>query len=65
MQRERGAAATVLTAVVDDPTGYGRIVRDHDALVTAIVEEPDATETVRGIKEINSGLYVFDREALL
>lgn len=63
-QHDRGAAATVLTAVVDDPTGYGRVVRDDDA-VTAIVEESDATEEVRRITEINSGLYLFDREALL
>ena len=55
----RGAAATVLTARVADPEGYGRIVRTGDA-VTAIVEHRDATEAQRRIDEINSGIYAFD-----
>jgi bifunctional UDP-N-acetylglucosamine pyrophosphorylase/glucosamine-1-phosphate N-acetyltransferase len=54
-----GAAATVLTAVVDDPSTYGRIVRTGGA-ISAIVEHRDATEAEGGIREINSGIYAFD-----
>jgi len=56
---ETRAAATVLTAVVDDPHGYGRIVR-HDGRITAIVEHKDASAEERDIREINSGIYAFD-----
>jgi len=63
-----GAATTVLTAVVDDPTGYGRIVRDGAGGVVAIVEHKDADAQVRRLAEINSGVFAFDaarlREAL-
>jgi bifunctional UDP-N-acetylglucosamine pyrophosphorylase/glucosamine-1-phosphate N-acetyltransferase len=55
----RGAAATVLTARVTDPAGYGRIVRTGEA-ISAIVEHRDATEEQRRINEINSGIYAFD-----
>jgi bifunctional UDP-N-acetylglucosamine pyrophosphorylase / glucosamine-1-phosphate N-acetyltransferase len=53
------AAATVLTAVVPDPAGYGRIVRD-DGSISAIVEHKDASAEQRAIAEINSGVYAFD-----
>ncbi|MGA0209630.1 MAG: NTP transferase domain-containing protein, partial [Candidatus Nanopelagicales bacterium] len=56
-------ACTVLTARVGDPTGYGRIVRDGEA-VTAIVEDRDATDEQREVDEINSGMYAFDAQAL-
>jgi bifunctional UDP-N-acetylglucosamine pyrophosphorylase / glucosamine-1-phosphate N-acetyltransferase len=56
---DRGAAATVLTAVVDEPDGYGRIVRTNGE-VSAIVEHRDASPAERKIKEINSGIYAFD-----
>ncbi|AXB45187.1 bifunctional UDP-N-acetylglucosamine diphosphorylase/glucosamine-1-phosphate N-acetyltransferase GlmU [Amycolatopsis albispora] len=59
-----GNAVTVLTAVVTDPTGYGRIVRDAGGAVTAIVEQKDADETQLAITEINSGVYAFDAEVL-
>ncbi|HEU5475778.1 MAG TPA: bifunctional UDP-N-acetylglucosamine diphosphorylase/glucosamine-1-phosphate N-acetyltransferase GlmU [Actinophytocola sp.] len=59
-----GNAVTVLTAVVADPTGYGRILRDADGAVSAIVEQGDATEEQRRIPEINSGIYAFDAEVL-
>jgi bifunctional UDP-N-acetylglucosamine pyrophosphorylase/glucosamine-1-phosphate N-acetyltransferase len=59
-----GEALTVLTAVVDDPTGLGRIVRDERGDVTAIVEERDATPEQRAIREINAGVYVGDAAAL-
>ncbi|MEU6410263.1 bifunctional UDP-N-acetylglucosamine diphosphorylase/glucosamine-1-phosphate N-acetyltransferase GlmU [Microbispora sp. NPDC046933] len=55
-----GNAVTVLTAVVPDPTGYGRIVRDEDGAVLEIVEEKDATPEQRAIAEMNSGVYAFD-----
>ena len=58
------AAGTVLTAIFDDPTGYGRIVRGDKGLVLAITEQKDASEQVRAIREINAGIYVFDAEAL-
>lgn len=58
-----GNACTVLTAVVADPTGYGRIVRENGE-VARIVEHRDATEAERAIAEINSGIYVFDAAVL-
>ena len=60
-----GAAATVLTATLPDPTGYGRIVRDAAGEFAAIVEELDADEATRAIGEINSGIYLFAAGALL
>lgn len=57
-------AATVLSAVVDEPTGYGRIVRDDQGAVTGIVEQKDATTEQAAISEINSGVYAFDAEVL-
>ncbi len=54
------AAATVLSALVPDPAGYGRIVRDASGGVTGIVEHRDASPDQRGIAEINSGIYAFD-----
>ncbi|MFI6599054.1 bifunctional UDP-N-acetylglucosamine diphosphorylase/glucosamine-1-phosphate N-acetyltransferase GlmU [Nonomuraea sp. NPDC050536] len=55
-----GNAGTVLTAVVPDPTGYGRIVRDAAGAVLEIVEEKDASPEQRAIAEMNSGIYAFD-----
>jgi len=61
LARHRGAeaAATVLSAVLDDATGYGRIVRDPAGALDRIVEQKDATEEERALTEINSGTYVF------
>jgi bifunctional UDP-N-acetylglucosamine pyrophosphorylase/glucosamine-1-phosphate N-acetyltransferase len=59
-----GAAATVLTARVPNPTGYGRIVRDAGGAVAAIVEEKAATAEQKLITEINSGIYCFEAELL-
>jgi UDP-N-acetylglucosamine pyrophosphorylase len=56
--------ATVLTAEPADATGYGRILRGDDGTVIGIVEHRDATEEQRGIREINSGIYVFDSRTL-
>jgi bifunctional UDP-N-acetylglucosamine pyrophosphorylase / glucosamine-1-phosphate N-acetyltransferase len=63
--RERGAAATLLSVVLDDPGAYGRVVRDESGGVRAIVEAKDATDEIRGIREINAGLYAFEVPALL
>ncbi len=62
--RKNGSAVTVLTARVPDPSGYGRVVRDADDLVSRIVEHKDAGPDELGIAEINSGIYVFDADAL-
>ena len=56
-------SCTVLTAMIPDPTGYGRIVREAGQ-VARIVEHKDATEAERAINEINSGIYVFDAQLL-
>jgi bifunctional UDP-N-acetylglucosamine pyrophosphorylase/glucosamine-1-phosphate N-acetyltransferase len=58
--RARRAAATVLTFVPADPTGYGRVLRRRDGRVRAIVEERDATPAERRGRECNSGIYCFD-----
>lgn len=63
-QISSGGAATVLTAVLPDPAGYGRVVRDGAGAVEAIVEDRDATADIRAISEINAGMYVFDPIAL-
>ncbi len=55
-----GRALTILTAEVDDPYGYGRIVRDAAGDVSAIVEQKDATPEQAAIREINSGIFAFD-----
>jgi bifunctional UDP-N-acetylglucosamine pyrophosphorylase/glucosamine-1-phosphate N-acetyltransferase len=61
---ESGSAASVVTAHVPNPTGYGRIVRDSDGGVERIVEQKDASEDERAITEINSGIYAFDADLL-
>ncbi|MGW6918941.1 bifunctional UDP-N-acetylglucosamine diphosphorylase/glucosamine-1-phosphate N-acetyltransferase GlmU [Kitasatospora sp. NPDC054939] len=62
---EQGNGVTVLTAVVPDPFGYGRILRDEaDGAVAAIVEEKDASDAQRAIDEINSGVFAFDAKLL-
>lgn len=61
---EQAAAGTVLTAVLGDPTGYGRIVRGPGSTLLRIVEQKDAGEDELRIKEINSGLFCFDKVAL-
>ncbi|WP_214743103.1 MULTISPECIES: bifunctional UDP-N-acetylglucosamine diphosphorylase/glucosamine-1-phosphate N-acetyltransferase GlmU [unclassified Exiguobacterium] len=58
------AKVTVLTAIADDATGYGRVVRGEDGNVTKVVEHKDASETELAIHEINTGTYVFDNELL-
>ena len=62
--RTQGNGVTILTTLLDDPTGYGRIVRDDDGQVSRIVEQKDCTPEQAGIKEINAGIYVFDAGVL-
>ena len=57
--------ATLLTAIYDNPTGYGRIIRDEGGNIEAIIEEKDTKASQRKIKEINAGIYCFDIEELL
>jgi bifunctional UDP-N-acetylglucosamine pyrophosphorylase / glucosamine-1-phosphate N-acetyltransferase len=64
VQRGSQAAATVITTVLEDPSGYGRIVRATDGSVAAIVEHKAATAAERAICEINSGIYCFRGELL-
>ncbi|MFV9834544.1 bifunctional UDP-N-acetylglucosamine diphosphorylase/glucosamine-1-phosphate N-acetyltransferase GlmU [Bacillus stercoris] len=61
---QREAKATILTAVAEDPTGYGRIIRSQNGVVQKIVEHKDASEEERLVTEINTGTYCFDNEAL-
>ncbi len=64
---EAGAAATVATAELEDPSGYGRVVRAADGSLEKIVETKnpgDATDGELAIREVNSGIYVFDPDAL-
>lgn len=63
--RNEREAVTLLTAISDNPTGYGRIVRNEIGEVLEIVEESLADEDTKKIKEINSGIYCFDIESLL
>ena len=62
--RARRAAATLLTAVLGEPLGYGRILRDQAGLVLAVVEDRDATEAQKTIREVNTGVGVFARRDL-
>jgi bifunctional UDP-N-acetylglucosamine pyrophosphorylase/glucosamine-1-phosphate N-acetyltransferase len=61
--RSSGAAATVITASVDDPRGYGRVVRSGEE-IAHIVEDRDASSAERQIREINSGIYAFELQGL-
>lgn len=60
----QGNAVTVLSMRLADPTGYGRIIRDTDGSVSAIVEHKDATDEQRLVDEVNSGVFAFDAAAL-
>src|SRR5699024_7894156 len=58
------AKATILTALAEDPFGYGRVIRAEDGSVSKVVEEKDASETERTVQEINTGTYCFDNKEL-
>lgn len=61
---QTGAKATILTAIADDPTGYGRVIRDEQGNVVKNVEQKDATLQEQQITEINTGTYIFDNQLL-
>lgn len=63
-REEAGAAVALLTTHLGDPTGYGRILRDADGEVTAIVEDKDLAPEQRSLDEVNTGTYCFDAAAL-
>ncbi|MDP4093800.1 MAG: bifunctional UDP-N-acetylglucosamine diphosphorylase/glucosamine-1-phosphate N-acetyltransferase GlmU [Bacillota bacterium] len=63
--KENNNSATVITAIEDDPTGYGRIIRNSQSFVSGIIEHRDASPEQRSIKEINSGMYCFNTKLLL
>ena len=62
--RSAQAAATLLTCELDDPSGYGRVLRDANGAVTGVVEHRDATPEQLAVREVNAGFYVFDRRVL-
>ena len=59
-----GNDATVLTTILDDPTGYGRIIRDREGNVLRIVEQKDANRSELAVQEVNTSVYVFDAAVL-
>ncbi|MGM0419832.1 MAG: bifunctional UDP-N-acetylglucosamine diphosphorylase/glucosamine-1-phosphate N-acetyltransferase GlmU [Bacillota bacterium] len=61
---EHSAGMTILTSYLDNPTGYGRIIRDESGILQDIVEEQDADSKTKEIKEINTGLYCFNADLL-
>ncbi|MDT1940278.1 MULTISPECIES: bifunctional UDP-N-acetylglucosamine diphosphorylase/glucosamine-1-phosphate N-acetyltransferase GlmU [Carnobacterium] len=62
--QEKGAKATILTAFAEDPTGYGRVIRDELGIVEKIVEQKDANHEEARVQEINTGTYCFDNKML-
>ncbi|MFD0591100.1 bifunctional UDP-N-acetylglucosamine diphosphorylase/glucosamine-1-phosphate N-acetyltransferase GlmU [Paenibacillus sp. GCM10027627] len=64
LHAESGAAATVLTASFDNPTGYGRVIRGEDGTVSHIVEQKDCSPEEAAVKEINTGTYCFHNQKL-
>lgn len=62
--REHHNTVTVLSAIVEDPTGYGRIIRDENGRFLRSVEHKDANEQELASREINSGMYIFDTKEL-
>ncbi len=61
---EARAALSLVTSIVEDTRGFGRVVRARDGSVAAVVEERDADEATRAIREVNAGIYVFDGDLL-
>lgn len=64
IHRDTKAAMTFATVNLDNPTGYGRIIRDENGKIVKIVEELSASEEEKKIKEVNTGCYLFDRKLL-
>lgn len=63
--RRKKAKATVLTAIIEDPSGYGRIIRNKDGMVEKIAEDKDASADEKKVKEFNTGTFCFDNKSLL
>mgnify|MGYP000818488122 CR=1 FL=1 len=63
LHKESGAVTTILTSIYENPFGYGRVVKE-DGLVKAIVEEKEASEEIKKIKEVNAGVYCFNSKEL-
>ncbi len=63
-RRRKKAAASVLTGILPDPSGYGRVLRNPDGTVARIVEERDGDASIRAVREVNSGTYAFERAFL-
>ena len=61
---QSGAIATLLTANLEDPTDYGRVLRNNEGVVERIVEHKDASEEEKMVKEINVGIYIFKTKPL-
>ncbi len=64
IHREANNGATVLTAIFEDPYGYGRVIRNNTNTLDYIIEEKDCTDELRKIKEINAGIYIFKSKEL-
>ncbi len=64
LHREADNGATVLTAIFDDPHGYGRVIRKNNDTLDYIIEEKDCNDEQRKIKEINAGIYIFKSKEL-
>ncbi|MEW9702451.1 bifunctional UDP-N-acetylglucosamine diphosphorylase/glucosamine-1-phosphate N-acetyltransferase GlmU [Paenibacillus sp. SI8] len=64
LHQESGASATILTAKLDNPFGYGRIIRGEDGRVSRIVEQKDCTPEEAAVQEMNTGTYIFDNRKL-
>lgn len=62
VHKSSNAVMTLATAILDDPTGYGRIIRDKNGKIIKIVEELNASDEERKIKEVNTGCYLFSKE---
>ncbi|MGB3160125.1 MAG: bifunctional UDP-N-acetylglucosamine diphosphorylase/glucosamine-1-phosphate N-acetyltransferase GlmU [Carnobacterium sp.] len=62
--QKKGAKATILTAHAQDPTGYGRVIRNEENYVEKIVEQKDANDTEKLVQEVNTGTYCFDNKLL-
>ncbi|HEX8289332.1 MAG TPA: bifunctional UDP-N-acetylglucosamine diphosphorylase/glucosamine-1-phosphate N-acetyltransferase GlmU [Pyrinomonadaceae bacterium] len=62
--RGKGAACTILSVKLDDPTGYGRIIRDDEGFFERIIEQKDAADEEKAVKEINTGIYCFNTRKL-
>lgn len=62
--RKHEASATVLTSIMENPSGYGRIIRDDQGMVQEIVEDKDASADQKKVREINTGTFCFDKTSL-